>query len=456
MSARKSGFPWFWLLVVAAAAGGAWWWFGHKPKEEGAEYRTAPVTRGEIVQIVTASGQLGPLVKVQIGSQVSGNIREIHVDYNSKVTNGQLVAELDPATYRARLVQAEGELANVKAQCTLAELNARRAADLRKDKLISDAEYDQTMAELEQRRAIVRMREASLDSAKVDFERTRIFSPIDGTVISRSVDVGQTVQASFTAPTLFVIAKDLTKMQIEAMVSEADVGGVEVGQDVTFTVDAFPNRTFAGRVSQVRNEAVTTQNVVTYATIIEVGNDDLKLKPGMTANVGITVARKDNVLRVANAALRFHPPDNATIRSNAAATAEAATPATGGPPRMAGAPSAGSGERRRPEGMAGGDGEGRRSWGGRGARAASGAGDRPAIRTAYLVVTNSLAGKDVVELVPSMVKCGIGDNMNTEIVEGLAEGDNVAIGTANGASASTLARPPGMTSSPFGGGRRPF
>lgn len=456
MSARRFEIPWFWLILAAAAGGGAWWWFGHKPKEDVIEYRTSPVTRGEIVQVVTASGQLSPLVKVQIGSQVSGNIREIHVDYNSHVTNGQLIAELDPATYRARLVQAEGELANAKAQYTLAELNAKRAEELKKDKLIAESEYDQTVAELEQRRATVRMREASVESARVDFDRTHIFSPIDGTVISRNVDVGQTVQASFTAPTLFVIAKDLTKMQIEAMVSEADVGGVEVGQDATFTVDAFPNRTFAGRVSQVRNEAVTTQNVVTYATVIEVANDDLKLKPGMTANVSITIARKENVLRVANAALRFHPPDNAVVRSNATVVA-AASGSTGAPPQMAAAPGGGSwgGHRRGEGGGGGGDGEGRRSWSGRGSRSGGGGGDRPAVRTAYLVITNAAAGV-AAELDPRTVRTGIGDNMNTEVIEGLAEGDAVAIGTVGGASSNMQGKPPGMSSNPFGGGMRRF
>lgn len=447
---------------------------------EAPEYRTAVVGRGEIVQTVTASGQLNPLVKVEVGSQVSGNIRAIYADFNSTVTNGQLIAELDPATYAARLIQAEGDLANARAQMTLAQVNAKRAGELKKNGLIAESEYDQTMAELEQRQAVVKMREATLSSAQVDVERTRILSPIDGVVISRNMDVGQTVQASFSAPKLFIIAKDLTRMQIEAMVSEADVGGIEVGQEASFTVEAFPTRTFAGRVSQVRNEAIVTQNVVTYATIVEVSNNDLKLKPGMTANVTITIEKKENVIRVPNAALRFRVPERAVVRSNevaaaaGAATGTVAAAAAAEPAgdasshRAGGPPDAGMRARMVARFDRNGDGQlddaeraamraemgargGGRSGGDRG-----GSGDKPLIRTVYLVRTNltAMGGSAAVEIEPVSARCGIGDSNFTEILEGPAEGAVVAVGTVQKTplSPAALGAP-----NPLGGApRRPF
>jgi HlyD family secretion protein len=479
MSGHGGGRAWIgWLVVLGGLGGGAWWWVHRAENGEAPEYRTAVVSRGDIVQTVTASGQLIPLVKVEVGSQVSGNIRAIHADYNATVTNGQLIAELDPATYEARLIQAEGDLASSRAQLTLAQVNAKRAAELRKNNLIAESEFDQTTAELDQRQAAVRVKEANVASAKVDVERTKIYSPIDGTVISRSVDVGQTVQASFSAPKLFLIARDLARMQIEAMVSEADVGGIQVGQEVSFTVEAFPTRTFEGRVSQVRNEAITTQNVVTYATIIDVANDDLKLKPGMTANVSITISKKEDVVRVPNAAIRFRVPENAIVRSNAVTAASAAP--TGSVAAAAAGPGADGGESpRRPGGPGGGDpemrarmlarfdrnGDGqlddaeraamRAESGGRsggGPRSGNGGGpDQPQTRTAYRVITNQ-AATVVVELDPVTVQCGISDGTHSEAISGLAEGDVVAIGTVSHAKPAMPT--PG---SPFGGSpmRRP-
>ncbi len=471
MSGHGGGRAWIgWLVVLGGLGGGAWWWTHRAGSGEAPEYRTAVVSRGDIVQTVTASGQLIPLVKVEVGSQVSGNIRAIHADYNATVTNGQLVAELDPATYEARLIQAEGDLASARAQLTLAQINAKRAAELRKDNLIAESEFDQTTAELEQRQATVKVKEANVASARVDVERTKIYSPIDGTVISRSVDVGQTVQASFSAPKLFLIARDLTRMQIEAMVSEADVGGVEVGQEVSFTVEAFPTRTFEGRVSQVRNEAITTQNVVTYATIIDVTNDDLKLKPGMTANVTITTAKKADVVRIPNAALRFRVPENAVVRSNAVTAAAGSAP-TGVVAAAGGPAPGGEGAARRegrgpsdPEARArmlarfdrNGDGQlddaeraaMRAEFGGRGGprEGNGGASDKPQTRTAYRVVTNTVAGAVAVELDPVAVQCGISDGSNSEAMSGVAEGDIVAIGTVSREKPSMPT--PG---SPFGG-----
>src|SRR5215471_8461520 len=273
----------------------------------GATYQTATVTQGPITQAVTATGTLNPVVNVQVGSQVSGNISKLFVDFNSQVKAGQVVAQIDPALFQATVTQAEGDLANAQAALELARINAKRTQDLFARKTSAQADVDQALATLHQAEANVKIKQGALDKAKADLEHCTITSPIDGVVISRSVDVGQTVAASLQAPVIFQIANDLTKMQIDSNVAEADVGVVQVGQDVDFTVDAFPTQTFHGKVVQVRNAPITVQNVVTYDTVIGVSNPDLKLKPGMTANVSIVAARKDNVLQIKNAALRYRP-----------------------------------------------------------------------------------------------------------------------------------------------------
>src|ERR1700757_225465 len=274
-----------------------------------ATYQTANVTRGLITQAVTATGTLNPVVNVQVGSQVSGNISKLFVDFNSQVKTGQVVAQIDPALFQATVTQAEGDVASAQAALELAKVNATRTQALFARKTSSQADLDQATANLHQSEANVKIKQGALDKAKADLEHCTITSPIDGVVISRNVDVGQTVAASLQAPVIFQIANDLTKMQIDSNVAEADVGAVEVGQDVDFTVDAFPTRTFHGKVVQVRNAPITVQNVVTYDTVIGVDNKDLKLKPGMTANVSVIVAHKDDVLQIKNAALRYRPAD---------------------------------------------------------------------------------------------------------------------------------------------------
>src|SRR6184192_605786 len=273
------------------------------------EFQTATVTRGPITQAVTATGTLNPVVNVQVGSQVSGNIAKLFADFNSKVKAGDVVAQIDPVLFQATVTQAEGDLANAQAGLELAKVNATRIQELFSKKNSAQADVDQAMANLHQAEANAKIKQGALDKAKADLDHCRITSPVDGVVISRSVDVGQTVAASLQAPVIFQIANDLTKMQIDANVAEADVGVLEVGQDVDFTVDAFPMRTFHGKVVQVRNAPITVQNVVTYDTVIGVSNPDLKLKPGMTANVSIIVAHKDNVLQIKNAALRYRPAE---------------------------------------------------------------------------------------------------------------------------------------------------
>src|SRR5215467_280098 len=302
-----------------------------------ATYQTATVTRGPITQAVTATGTLNPVVNVQVGSQVSGNISKLFVDFNSQVKAGQVVAQIDPALFQATVTQAEGDLASAQAALELAKINAKRTQDLFTRKTSSQADLDQAIATLHQAEANAKIKQGALDKAKADLDHCTITSPVDGVVISRSVDVGQTVAASLQAPVIFQIANDLTKMQIDSNVAEADVGAVEVGQDVDFTVDAFPTRTFRGKVVQVRNAPITVQNVVTYDTVIGVDNKDLKLKPGMTANVSIIIAHKDNVLQIKNAALRYRPAGAAAEPRPAASPGGSQASGAMQPSRAAGA-----------------------------------------------------------------------------------------------------------------------
>src|SRR5216117_2686116 len=295
----------------------------------GANYQTATITRGPITQAVTATGTLNPVVNVQVGSQVSGNIAKLFADFNSQLKAGQVVAQIDPALFQATVTQAEGDLANAQAALELAKVNATRTQELFAKKTSSQADVDQAMATLHQSEANVKIKQGALDKARADLEHCTITSPIDGVVISRSVDVGQTVAASLQAPIIFAIANDLTKMQIDANVAEADVGVVKIDQNVDFTVDAFPMQTFHGKVVQVRNAPITVQNVVTYDTVIGVSNPDLKLKPGMTANVSIIAAHKDDVLQIRNAALRYSPPDATPVEARQTVTSRAGRPAAG-------------------------------------------------------------------------------------------------------------------------------
>ncbi len=399
------------VLLLLLGAGG---YFGTAKYRGGkpVTYTKMEVTRGDITQIVTATGTLNPVVNVQVGSQISGNIQKLFVDFNSPVKAGQVVAQIDPATFQATVLQAEGELASAKAGLELAELNAKRTEELRARNAAPQATLDQAVASLHQAQAALKVREGSLARAKVDLDRCTIVSPIDGIVISRSVDVGQTVAASLQAPVIFTIANDLAKMQIDSNVAEADVGVVELGQSVEFTVDAFPTRVFHGKVVQVRNAPITVQNVVSYDTVISVSNDDLKLKPGMTANASIIVASRKDVLKLPGAALRFRMPE----------------PASGGPAAAAARPPGVSG------GTGGGGGGGGRPAGG---RSSSGRREGRVARSVFVLRD----GKPE----PVQIKTGISDGIFTEVQEGLAEGDQVVTGMQGGAAT------PAPASSPFGG-----
>ncbi len=298
-------------LLLAVAGGGYYYYTVRQAREDALpEYTTTTVAKGEITQAVTATGQLDAVGgAVEVGSQISGQIIKLYADFNTPVKAGQKLVEIDPATYQQKLRQAEANLASAKASFTLTELTAKRTQELFDKALVTQSDNDTAQAQLEQSRAQLLINQAAVDNAKVDLSRCTIFSPIDGVVISRQTDVGKTVASSLNVPVLFTIAPDLAKMQITAAVAEADIGSVNEDQQVNFTVDAFPNRTFRGNVTQVRNAPKNTSNVITYDTIINVDNHDLKLRPGMTANVSIVVARRDGGLRVPNASLRVRMPE---------------------------------------------------------------------------------------------------------------------------------------------------
>lgn len=452
---RSAWVKWVVVLLAIAAAGAGWRWYAGRPDDTDLEYRKAPVVKGDIVQSVTANGQINPVKNVQVGSQISGIIKDLYVDFNSQVTNGQVIAQIDPSTYQQILTQGEAELANARASLEYARINHRRTKGL--GELVSASELDKALVDFHLAEAVVKMREAALNKAKVDLERTTIYAPIDGIVISRNVDVGQTVAASFTAPTLFVIANDLGKMQIEAAVSEADVGGIEVGQQVDFTVDAFPGRTFHGQVMQVRYAPSTNQNVVTYTTIVEVSNPDLKLRPGMTATASIITAQRHEALKIPNAALRFRPPEAvlAAAATNTQAAAGAA-PRNGADRVTSGRGGRGEDWQQRMQNMSP---EERAAM--RAKFAGANAARRPPqdaspIRTVYIMEESKGGNDKKPALKPVKVKIGISDGKDTEIIEGLKEGDVVAIGVNTPALAANpnTQRPPGSPfGSPFGGFR---
>ena len=310
------------VVILAALAGGGFWYWKHQANDQ-PDYKTEPVALGNVIQVVTATGQINPVTNVTVGSQVSGIISKLYADFNSSVTNGQLIAQLDPANYKALLAQADGDVANTQAALELATVEEQRAEALYQSKILAKSDYDSAVAALHQAQAMVQIKQASWQQARVNLAYTSIYAPINGTVISRNVDVGQTVAASLSAPTLFIIANDLAKMQIDALVSEADIGGIDTNQLVNFKVDAFPSRTFRGTVTQVRNLATTNQNVITYDTVIMVDNSDLKLRPGMTANVSIVTDERTNAMKIPNGALRFRPPEVAATNKDDTAMAMA-------------------------------------------------------------------------------------------------------------------------------------
>lgn len=312
------------VLLLLATAGGIWWSIG---SDAAVRYETAPAAIGRIARVINATGTVNPELTIIVGTYVSGVIQELSCDYNTQVKRGQICARIDGRPYqsivdqaRANLAVARAQLEKDRASLTYAKVAYERLGTLVETKAVSKDAYDsahseylQALAQITFDEATIQQRQAVLDAAQVNLDYTRIISPVDGTVVSRNVTIGQTVAASFQTPTLFLIATDLTKMQVDANVSESDIGGVRQGNKATFTVDAYPKRIFEGMVTQVRQSPQTVQNVVTYDVVIGVDNSDLALKPGLTAATNILIDQRAGVLRVPNQALRY-VPTGSTVR----------------------------------------------------------------------------------------------------------------------------------------------
>ena len=315
-----------WLILAAAAlALGVAAWQANEQRSAGNKYRTASATRADVTQTVSANGTLNPVVLVNVGTQVSGTVKKLHVDFNDHVKAGQVLLELDPALLEAQVRQDEATVASAKAALGLAIANEARGKTLWEQDSIAKQALDSAVQARESGEAQVKQAEAQLAKDRTNLGYTVIRSPVSGVVVNRAVDIGQTVAASFQTPTLFQIAQDLAKMQIDSSFAEADIGNIKVGQPVQFSVDAFPDRTFNARVKQIRLNATTQQNVVTYDVVVAVDNPEQILMPGMTAYVNVQIAQRKDVLVVPNAALRFRPAEaaQAPARSKAQPRAEA-------------------------------------------------------------------------------------------------------------------------------------
>jgi len=434
-----------WLLVVPVLLAGGF--FLLRGRGAATQFTIGTIDRGDIVEVVGATGTLEAVTTVQVGSQVSGTIQSLYADFNSTVKKGQVIARLDPSILQARLGQAEASVlsaqANVdRSRATVEDTRQKyeRAKELAATKLIAETDletaksnYDGAVASLKASQAAESQAVANLNQSKVDLSHTIIDTPIDGVVISRNVDVGQTVAASFQAPVLFVIANDLARMRVNAAVDEADVGRVREGQEVVFHVDAFPEREFKGTVEQVRLNPTTVSNVVSYNTIVAVDNRDLLLRPGMTATVSIVVRKAENALRLPASALRFRPEGyQRPTGSAAAATATGQRAATGTRPqgqgggRPGGVPGAAMAAERGPGGPGGGRGPG---------------------RPTTVFVPDEKGQPKAVD-----VRIGVSDGQFVEVREGLEEGAVVITGTEipGARAAGAGPRPSGSPSSnPF-------
>jgi HlyD family secretion protein len=406
------------VISVVVVLLGALAFLAFRSRGNGAlKYRTTKVDRGDVTQTVTATGAISAVTTVKVGSQVSGIVATLHADFNKEVKKGQLLATLDPTPFIAKVDQSKAGLEKTKVDLRNAEINLRRQKALKDQGLAPEADFDQAQANFDGATASVALSEATLRQANTDLSNSKILAPIDGTVVDRQYDVGQTVAASFQAPMLFQIAQDLTKMQVSADVSESDIGSVKVGQQVRFSVDAFPDRFFRGTISQIRLIATVNQNVVTYPVIIEVPNPDLNLRPTMTANVSIEVATAQGSLRIPNAALRFKPEN--------APTAAAPSPEE---------KAARTGSEKGTQGMA-------RQLGN--TAEPGGSSGRPRRgQTVYTLPAAGLGEPKAVE-----VRTGITDGRFTQVMDGaLKESDTVIIGLATAkadVSGASKSGPPG-------------
>jgi len=402
---RKTGRLIVGALLLAALGGGAYWYLaGRSGQTAEQRYRTVEVGRGDVVQTVSANGTLNPVVLISVGTQVSGTVKKLYVDFNDKVREGQPLLELDDALVSASERQSAASVASAQATLELATANEARMKALLAEEYVSKQEYDQAAQALKAARAQLALARAQNARDRANLGYTTIRSPVDGVVIDRVVDLGQTVAASFQTPTLIKIAKDLSEMRIDTSFAEADIGAIREGQKARFTVDAFPDRQFEGVVQQIRLNPTTQQNVVTYNVRISVANPELILLPGMTAYVTIGVQRREKAMLVPNAALRFKPAEAAAAKTGAAAGSRAGAAMT--PGMGAGADGAG---------VKSGSSKGRKRDGQQ--------------ATVYVLADGKLQ--------PVTLQLGITDSRNTEVLAGeLAEGARVVVGENSGGGRS--------------------
>jgi len=454
------------IILVALIVGG--YFLLGKKTEKTYEWRTGKIERGDLQVTVTATGILSADTTVAVGTQVSGIITKIFVDFNSMVRKGQKIAVLDTTFLAASVDDAKSSLFRTQVQTRLTKRNYERNKTLFEEKVIAQSDYDQSLSDYETAQANEKSAKSALDRALINIRYATIIAPVSGVVISRNVDIGQTVASSFSTPTLFSIANDLTKMQLQASIDEADIGKIKVGQDVSFRVDAYMDQTFSGTVRQIRLQPVTLQNVVNYTVIIDVPNPDKKLMPGMTANLTVKIQEALNVLKSPAAALRFWPPQDYLdihmkeypdttqkmieryMKFMARRQGQGATQSTS----QGGAASGAQGGGNRPAAMGGqagsagvaGGREGSQRTGGQG----WGGGTRPRFGFVWI--------KEGKILMPHRLKTGISDNSFTEIEGNIKEGDELVIGIVNGSSAQATTTQqqnpfaPQMGRPPQGGG----
>ena len=395
------------LTIVALAA--CYWFFFRNTTTQVTTYQTAEVKRASISNTVTATGTIEPVKQVAVGTQVSGVIQKIYVDFNSKVKKGQLLAELDKTPLLAQLASAKADLESAESALTYQEANYKRIKELFDKKALSETDYETALYQYSNAKANFAKSTSELDRARTNLGYALIYSPIDGVVLNRAVDEGQTVAASFNTPTLFAIAQDLTKMQVVANVDEADIGQVKEGQKVKFTVDAYPDDDFAGTVKQVRLLATTTSSVVTYSVVIDAPNPDLKLKPGLTASITAYTQEVENVLTIPSKALRFKP--DSSMMSQLPPTADLTGGAKAAPPQLPGMPPKNNEE----------------------------------------IANKTVWVKEGGTIHPVQVVTGMTDETNTEIISGLKEGELVVISAdkvATSAVKSSAASSPFMPKRP--------
>lgn len=414
---------WVILIVVIAFLGAGAWFLSGKKKEAVFEWRTAKVELGDLKIVVTATGTLNAVKTIQVGTQVSGIVSRILVDFNSVVRQGEVIALIDTTNLAQAVEDASANMQRAEIQVNQTKREFDRNKVLFDQKVIAQADYDLSLSAYETAVANARSSKAALNRAKINLQYATIYAPISGVVVSRNVDVGQTVAASFNTPTLFTIANDLTKMQVQANVDEADVGKVQVGQDVSFTVDAYDNMTFSGTVSQIRLQPIVVQNVVNYTVIIDVPNPDMKLLPGMTANCTINIKEEKDILKVPASALTFKPPQEFLdkmmkgLPDSLKKKKEKWMQGRSGNQQEQGAgrPSGSMEGSRGSGGMDMGGEQNRQGHETRGGRANSG----------MIWIKNGDT------LTPRRIRTGISDGTYTEVIGKIAEGDEVVIGQIN-------------------------